>query len=92
MSAIGPCISIKPDSPNSLDFRVTSSKIYLNQKVETVVLSKMPRTQAIAEKEANAIASQTKIKFFPYNPTETVESRLLRDLDRDSYDFCDDYK
>jgi len=93
MSAIGSCISIKPDSPNSLDYRVISTTIHLDQKVKIIVLSKMPRTQEVAENEAREIASRTNKDFLAYNPNESVEHRLFLQHFKNqepTYDFCDD--
>ena len=64
MNYISSYLSIKQDSLNSSDYFVTFNKVYLDQKVETIVLSKLPRDQITAKSEAMQIADRSNHPFF----------------------------
>ena len=70
MNHISSYLSIKQDSANSSNYLVTLNKVYLDQKVETIVLSKLPRDQITAKNEAMQIAERSNYPFFIDRPGE----------------------
>ncbi len=77
MSHIASYLSIRQDSPDSSNYLVTFKKVHLNQKVETIVLSKLPRDQITAENEAKQIAERSNHFFFIDKPHEIPASSYL---------------
>lgn len=78
MSYISSYISIKQENPSSSRYFITLNKVYLDEGVKEVVISKLQENQEIAEKIASRVANKLNKNFFVDTLGEIPAASFIR--------------